>query len=362
MNNLHNKDCIPYLKKQSFFKNNTTSISQIEAYYRCPYIHFGRYGLRVKENKDTTLKPNDIGTLIHEILSVLVPFVLKNKDNIEIIKQKASDLLASLLKKEEYKEIVENQSNAYVIKALYRELDRVVVAITNEIVLSNFEPKYFEYYFDNIINSNGINIKGFVDRIDIIDGGFLIIDYKTGDNQFKNYNDVYSGKKLQLLVYAKAFEEKSGLESKGVFYLPISNGFGDNNSYKFSGVMLNTEDNIIDMDKNLVNLGYKSDVVNLQTTSTGKITNNSYYKNMCISREDFDYLLAFAMKQVNKAIKDILIGNINPYPLKDGQKCVCEYCEYKAMCGFDEETYHEIINVENISKLKELEDGTVSAK
>ena len=206
---------------------------------------------------------------------------------------------------------------------------------------------------------NGVNLKGFIDRIDTYANGFLIIDYKTGDNQFSNYSDVYSGRKLQLLVYAKAFEQKTGLECKGVFYLPISNEFGDTDKYRFNGVLLGTDDNIVDIDKGLAFDNYKSNTINLRKTSKGKIRDSVYYRNMCISKEDFDYLLNFAIKQVEKSINNIKEGNINPYPLTDKDGSVCKYCEFKALCNYNDNNPHEVINVENIKKIKELEDGGI---
>jgi len=357
--NINNEQIIDNLSNHKFFANGYSSISQIETYNRCPYVHFARYGLRVQDNSDTNLQPRDIGNIIHETLSQVVPFIIQNPSDMDSIKEKAKDILTQLLKKEKYQEIVENHNNAYTIKALYKELDRIVVAVFCEINNSNFVPKYYEYRFDNILSINGVNLKGFIDRIDTYANGFLIIDYKTGDNQFSNYNDVYSGRKLQLLVYAKAFEQKTGLECKGFFYLPISNEFGDIDKYRFNGVLLGTDDNIVDIDKGLAFDNYKSNTINLRKTSKGKIRDSVYYRNMCISKEDFDYLLNFAIKQVEKSIKNIKEGNINPYPLTDKDGSVCKYCEFKALCNYNNNNPHEIINVENINKIKELEDGGI---
>jgi len=141
--------------------------------------------------------------------------------------------------------------------------------------------------------------------------------------------------------------------------LPISNGFGESDMYRFNGVLLKTEDNIVDLDRGLAVENHKSNIISLQTTSKGKIRDCAYYKNMCISREDFDYLLDFAMKQVRVSIDKIKKGEINPYPLVEKQKSVCEYCQYKAICNYNNDNPHDVINVENIAKLKELEDGGV---
>jgi len=360
ISNINTTITVPNLKNFDFFESGNSSVSEIETFNNCPYLHYVRYGLELKDNKDTRLKPNDIGNIIHETLSVVVRDIYSNREDIDFICDKAEKTLTSLLKKDKYKDIVENLNNAYEIKALYKEIKRVVIAVTNEIKSSNFVPKYFEYYFDKTININGVNLKGYIDRIDKNNNdGFIIIDYKTGNNQFKNYNDVYSGKKLQLLVYAKAFENISNLKSKGVFYLPISNGFGESDMYRFNGVLLKTEDNIVDLDRGLAVENHKSNIISLQTTSKGKIRDCAYYKNMCISREDFDYLLDFAMKQVRVSIDKIKKGEINPYPLVEKQKSVCEYCQYKAICNYNNDNPHDVINVENIAKLKELEDGGV---
>ena len=109
--------------------------------------------------------------------------------------------------------------------------------------MSNFRTntKYLEYGFvsDNLFKRD-IKLKGSIDRIDTCNDKFIIIDYKTGDSNFDSFTDVFSGKKLQLLVYEKAFENISGLKPAGVFYLPITNGFSKTkNNYKQSYVIVN---------------------------------------------------------------------------------------------------------------------------
>ncbi|MGN0961407.1 MAG: PD-(D/E)XK nuclease family protein [Christensenellales bacterium] len=353
INNFNASNKLNNLSISSYFRTGYSSISQIETFNMCPYMHFGRYGLRLKEGEESKLKPNDIGNIIHEVLSKIVPLIVDNTLNMENIMSKAKMLMEKVLLKEEYKDIVNNKSNAFVIKALDRELDRIINAISNEIKNSNFKPKYYEYRFDNL-EIDGVKIKGFIDRIDVCGNDFIVLDYKTGDNQFKNYNDVMSGKKLQLLLYAKAFAEKSGLNPVGAFYLPLSNAFGEDASYKLNGVMIKSDDNIINMDSGLIAENYKSEIINLKTTSTGKIYENNYYKNLCLSKEDFDYLLSFAINQVKKAIFNIKSGEISPRPLADKNKSTCDYCSFKALCNYNFDNDNNVVNVENITQLKEI--------
>lgn len=338
-----------------FFRSGRSSISQIETYNLCPYLHFGRYGLRLKENEESRLKPNDIGTIIHEVLSKVVPIMITKGYDIEYLKKIAGKEMNKVIAREEYREMANNKSNTFVLKALYRELDRIIVAVEREIRQSNFVPKLYEYRFDNI-EIDDIKLKGFIDRVDEKDDGFLIIDYKTGDNSFKNFNDVVSGKKLQLLVYAKAFETLSGKKAKGAFYFPLSNAFGDDSQYRLNGVLLKEDSNIVDMDRGLATENYKSDIVNLKTTKDGKIYGSPYYKNLCLTREDFDYLLNYAMKQVRLSIGRIKCGDISPTPLISGGRKACEYCSFKALCNYNGQCDREEKSIENITKLKEIGD------
>jgi ATP-dependent helicase/DNAse subunit B len=118
--------------------------------------------------------------------------------------------------------------------------------------------------------------------------------------------------------------------------------------------MLNSEENIVDVDRGLVNSNYKSKTVNLYTTSTGKLYSSSFYKNMCISADDFNYLLDFAISQVSKAIDRILLGSIDPRPLKDGGWTACDYCDYVAICKFAGKEYNEVIDIPDMETLKNI--------
>lgn len=366
INNYNTNGIYSNLKNLNLISNKSTSVSQIENYYSCPYKHFVSYGLRLKDDIANQFKPNDIGTIIHNILSVIVPYALDNMDNVDVSLNNAKEELAKVLSSTDYLEIAKNPKNAYVIKSLYRELERVCLAVINEIKISNFKPnkKYLEYSFKKgSLVINDINIRGTIDRIDTFNDNFVIIDYKTGDNNFDGYDDVFSGKKLQLLIYAKAFMNESNLNVSGAFYLPLSNGFSDSEegAYKLRGVLDKSDYTILNMDSNLITPNYKSQIVNLKTTTKGEISKNNYYKFMCIEKEDFDYLLDFAVKKVDDAIKNIFAGNIMPKPLRNGQKITCDFCAYRGLCNYNNLNDNNVISVSSIEELKEKgeKDGDI---
>ncbi len=351
------------LSNIQMFRNNMTSVSQVECYYTCPYKHFVRYGLRLKDNFGDTLQPNDIGTIIHEVLRYVVPFIVQGED-VSIVCVRAEKHLSQVLLNDEYKQLMNNPKNAYIVKSLKKECKRICRAICDEVKYSNFKPAQYEYKFgrDDFV-LEGIGVKGSIDRVDINNNDFVIIDYKTGDNHFDNYNDVYSGKKLQLLVYAKAYANKTGKSNIGAFYMPISNAFGDeNDGYRLRGVMVNDRGHFIDMDTRLMQDGYKSNVINLKTTSKGEIYSSKFYRKMCLSVDDYHYLIDFAVEKVRQAIINIKNGEIGPNPLKDKYNnnfTACKYCQYLGLCGHKGNYYNYVRDIGDIDELKEKADGGI---
>ena len=107
-----------------------------------------------------------------------------------------------------------------------------------------------------------------------------------GNNSFDNYNDVFTGKKLQLLVYANAFANESKKNLKGVYYFPLSNAFGkaDSYPYRFNGITYKSKENILAIDNNLCNANYKSNILNLSTGKSGDFYKNNCYNNSKINR------------------------------------------------------------------------------
>lgn len=348
------------LTSANMFKNNTTSVSQIETYYQCPYKHFCRYGLRLNNFETSTLKPNDIGTIIHRVLKITMPDMLRCSDIDKILKR-ADEVTLYVLGFEEYKYILDNPSNSYTIKSLRKEIGRIVSGIIDELRCSSYKPQkeYLEYGFESgELTSRGIKIKGSIDRIDTWGDRFIIIDYKTGDSSFDNYSQVSSGKKLQLLVYAKAFANKTKLKPGGAFYLPISNALkkSKDDFYKFTGVMDGDINNIYAVDNNLSSPGYKSKVLYLSTAQNGEMYKNSGFLNrMCVSSEDMEYLLNFAIKQVNLAVDNIIKGDITPRPLVMDNMSACDKCEFVGLCNYLGGNEREPRNVMTIEDLKEFE-------
>lgn len=351
--------------KGLFFNNSKTSISEIETYYHCPYLHYVRYGLRLKEKEWSEVRPLDNGNILHDFLYIIVHKIVSKEDiTLDEVKALATKIIAQVFKMEKYRFITDNPLNAVAIRSLTDEAVRVAQAIYEQNKVSRFVPSYYELDFgeENSIyiksGSTNIYLVGKIDRVDICDDGFRVIDYKTGDNSFSNYTDLATGKKLQLIVYLKAFMDKEHKIPMGAFYFPISNDYLDKKDiaakkYTLKGVIEKGMDNILNMDSGLDEPNYTSTAINLKTTASGKIYSSNTYKNMCVSSEDIDAIIDYSIDMCKKAIDNILAGDIEISPLQDTVS-TCLYCQYKGICNYSKMYGNVMRKAETVETVENL--------
>ena len=190
-----------------------------------------------------------------------------------------------------------------------------------------------------------MNLFGKIDRVDFSEDGqyFLVIDYKTG-RKYINLIDVYCGLSLQLLTYLfvanKYLADKipAGMLYCLIMYPPKAN-FKEvseekakeiiENELKMPGWVLADEEVIKKIDEN-------QKFIKVKLTTKGTI--NEKTAMHAKTAEQFNILLNYVAKTINNAGNRIINGDIsvNPYKtMKSLKKTACDYCPYKAVCGFE---------------------------
>ncbi len=347
-----------------FFPKGHTSVSQLEKFYACPYQHFMQYGLRVKPAQDSRMESNHFGDILHMFCMRFVQYLQNNKaDNTAL--DKVSIILHTILQQPEYERFLRDESNYYAIQGLYEEVKRIGKAILEERQHSCYVPVVLEGGFGTggielWHEGQKISLVGKIDRIDGYQNFFRVIDYKTGADSF-SYTDVASGKKLQLLIYVMAYANQSHKTPVSAVYLPIRNQFQkeENVGYRFDGVIPNTLEQLQAMDDRLKEGGYTSNVIKVATNDQAAIARKN---DLMIDSDDLAKLTDFAFGMAQKAFASIMEGNITPYPMQNGDKLVCDYCPYLAMCKFHQGKgdAKRMIEKKTFAQLfaKEDEDGT----
>lgn len=341
-----------------------TSVSKLEQYRSCPFSFYLKYGLRLSEKNTFKIQALDTGTFMHEVID---EFFKKIKE--ENIKPKD-------IEDDELKRIVKNIINEklslnknYIFtstpkfKVLTNRLIRVIIQSIKYIVegLKNtdFEIIGNEVEFKDgaeykpikleLEDGNKVEITGKIDRIDLAKNGegsyIRIIDYKSSVKNI-DLNEVIAGLQIQLLTYLDATCKIEEMLPAGVLYFnlidPIvkaSKSISDEEieneikkRFKMQGLILADVNVVKMMDKKL-----EKGSSNLVPAYIDKDGNLSKSKSNVVTKEQFEILQKYIQKTIKEISKEILSGNISitPYYNAKNKKTPCEYCDYKAICGFN---------------------------
>ncbi len=338
--------------EEIYFKNNKTSISQLEKYFACPYKFFANYGLRLKENKNSKLSGLDIGTIIHRVAELFI----KNIDTIKEQPDGEIDNQINLITKTAFEEQEVNlDANKAVVSFVEKEAVRLCRYILFEQEISSFKTNASlnEYSFSGdkavelkLASGKSVYIEGKIDRTDECVNHKRIIDYKTGDIS-NDLSSIYFGKKIQLVSYLMASDKMSDKKIAGLFYFPIHSDFVKNNSkidnlYKLQGFLLDDIEVVKRMDNTLSFENPSSSLVPLKIKTSKELVNTNTFEISKTSQKryftenEFEALKNYTKELSAVAVDEILSGYIEPSPLalksEDGHY-ECDRCELSGFCG-----------------------------
>lgn len=333
------------------------SISELESWQGCPYKHFLRYGIRPLEDLDYTLAVDEIGDVLHGSLDQLTRDLRKHPEWLEWDDAQICAQMDAYLDEEAARQLDGARSrearNAAVLDKLRRQSRKAGRFIIRQLRESDFAPRFSEVafgadapilppvYLD--IDGQILRIEGRIDRIDTWrQGGQVyarVIDYKSGFNSF-DITRVWNGLDLQLLLYLRAaMGWREEPLPAGVFYLSLKRPFIDTDSLDeqeiekmiaadllMDGVFIDDPDVIEALDRG-VREG-KEQVIAFK--GRGKTPDNS------LSAELLERLLDHTVQAAQQAVRAVMDGDIRVQPLEEKQKGGCAYCDYAAVCRFED--------------------------
>ena len=320
-----NKEFVNLLDKNSKIYDNFNVISatMLENYFKCPFYAFLNNVLKIKPRLDAEILMLDIGNILHEILYL---YYLKNKSVGDVYEFCKKEVFKFIEKEERLKLNVDSP----IIINLIDEAVRVVNALNYIDQNSLFEPKFFEFSFkdEKSLKLKNISIAGKVDRVDVCNDMFRIVDYKSGKAD-ASLKELYYGNKLQLFLYACAMEKVLKKKSVGSFYLPLHNAYTKEigNTYSMKGFYLAEDFVVKSFDKRL-EAGMKSNIVNVSINKNDTIRKTIGYKEL--ESAELDRLKNYSKTVSENAVDEIKSGYIKPTP-SDVNK-PCEFCPYSHVC------------------------------
>lgn len=347
-----------------------TSVSKLEQYSGCPFSYYLKYGLKLNDKETFNVEAVDTGSFMHDVIDNFFGVIEERKINLKEITDEELEKIVAEIVSEKLKlnrNYIFTTTEKY--KVLSNRLQKVVTMSVKYIVQSlkqsEFEVFGHELEFGEdgqykpitVITEEGkkVEITGKIDRVDIMknpDGTYVrIIDYKSSVKNI-DLNQVFYGLQLQLLTYLNETCKVEDFIPAGVLYFNLTNptiGTDKNltdeeveekirQEFKMKGLILADVNIIKKMDTNIENEPKGiSKIIPATIKKDGEISDRG---TSAVTKEQFVYLQKYMEKIIKQISEEILQGNIEvkPYYNASTKKTPCEYCKYKSICRFDENT------------------------
>lgn len=350
-------------------KGISLSPSRIEKFSRCPFAYFIGYGLKPDERRIFEPDSRSVGDIYHHCLKRL-------SDNLTVpgmditAPQSPWMTVSDQELKDKVNQYMDEESTAYgdgvfvqgkaevyqtgrIREACYKTCKNLVDQVrAGSIERAMFEARFgrsrhgvippIEISVGTDDEPSKVYIEGIIDRVDYLPGDRVkIIDYKTGNNEFKP-DEAKKGYLLQLMLYMEAARENVKRPA-GVFYYQIKDPLIDmtdggdmqaaadelTKELRLEGVTVNDPDVVKSIAGDFTG---SSDVIHVSKKKDGTFTKSK----KLMSEEDFDAMEDSVMRVVKDKVEDLLKGKAAIEPMVgDNNSNACVYCDYRSVCRFD---------------------------
>jgi len=336
--------------EELYLKNSATSVSQLTDFFKCPYRFYIQYGLNVKPRAVAELKTADLGNILHAVLEFYVKEIVSGESDPET-EAKAERCFEAAMSDDFYKGLQDDPHFAWTLDQLKEESIQMCKVVKKQLSESEFVNLETELGFgvgdgapavEVAFDGGKFSLVGKIDRVDAYKDRFIVIDYKSGANAAKySEKDLYIGHKLQLPVYVKAARDLYNKRPAGFYYFNMHDNFTEiakDKVYVYNGRTLNDVETACALDINLKK--GSSEKLNLKLKKDGSLSQQS---KSLLNDEQFDNQVEYAFMLIRKAGNLMKKGYaaINPY------EGVCDYCDYKAICGFGDVHIYEARDVKD---------------
>lgn len=318
---------------------NHTSVSRLEKFYKCPYAYFITYTLGLNRREEGDIETYESGTIVHDVLEHFFDLVKKGEINDDNARIRAGELFEkAVADTQKWDRLRKRHDVERLIDRLKTECEDTCYNLYKNTCHSKYQPFELEMGFGGDsqeklfveVDGRQVEIVGKIDRVDNYGDGFIIIDYKTYKSANIEDNDLYSGNKLQLFVYAAAISKNNGWKLKGIFYQPVFSQYEHDDSVRYclQGQLINNRETLEELDDRI------SDVKPNKTCLPLKYNRNELNLAALESEERFDAKENYALEMVKEGVKQIEHGYIKPTIAKTANGSYCDYCDFKDYCNY----------------------------
>lgn len=333
------KNLTPTIVEQ-LYKDNTIvlSISQLESYFKDPYSHFLKYGLKLSERQSVELSPIDVGNVYHYVLDHVFQTLLQKQITIQNMSKEALNVLTEKIISDCFKEPMfyrfnRSETMKFTTMLLSQTLLETVHTLRDYSAQLDLHTISTEMVFNHehisplTVGHKNILLRGKIDRVDVVNGKLLsVVDYKSSDRTF-DLGKLYDGVSLQLLTYLYAMA--NSMRDKqlfGAYYYHVQNKYVEqknimsdieSNRSKFKGLMIQPSETIEHLESVFDVKKFKSS-----------------QKMTVISAQELMQLFEFLKMKITQAGNQLLQGHIPLRPMKD-EPYIDALTTYRSISLFD---------------------------
>ena len=330
--------CVSQQTANALYGPMRCSATRIENHYRCPYKHFLDCGLRLQIMRDYVSDRIDIGTFMHLALDLFTRSLIDDHADIKALSESQTRIRMQAAVRQaaalhENGKLQSDARFALTYAQLERELIDTALRIRLHFAGSHASIHASEYTFEYTVKTpmGDAVITGKIDRIDTANGYFRVVDYKSSPTKF-DANALCAGTSIQLPVYIDAANQKlGGLVPAGGYYMRIGEKYSESGEQaqkdaRMAGLSLADVQVLADFCDVLPDGSFAA--IDQAVTASGTLNGRGAARQL----SDFSGLLSFTRDLIGVAIERIYGGDITICPVKNA----CGYCDYAAVCQFNE--------------------------
>lgn len=347
-----------------------TSVSELETYAACPFQHFARYVLRLRQREEATLEPVDVGQVHHAILEDFVGTVAARRQGFEQLSEgelldRLGESCARVATRLPEGGVLSDARNAYRLRRSASELARVIQAQRRRSQSGTVRPRATELPFGfqrpgslpaltlSTPAGRQVFLRGYIDRVDLLELSDellgIVIDYKQTREKRLSAGDVYHGLSLQLLAYmlvlGEVGETLTGRPVRpiGALYVSLASQYHSvehpdlvsardealSGTYRPRGLLLAETFEALDRSSDT---GWSSSY-NLYRNKDGSIGHID--QSDAADSASFQALLDHTRVKLGRLADGILDGDVAVNPYRLGTFSPCSWCTMSSVCRFE---------------------------
>ena len=406
------------LARRLYGKRLKASVSRLEQFAKCPFGHYAKYGLKLRERSTYQLSSPDMGEFFHALLhDFAIQLQERGLDWGKLTKEESwalvSELTEQLAPNLQHEILLSSARYRYLTHKLKRTVHHAVRVLSEHARRGVFIPIQFEVGFGPAETLPGVEIPLLEDdslllcgQIDRVDAAFLdgkvylrILDYKSRELSLA-LDSIYYGLNLQLLTYLDVALQGAEVLLNTTSALPsleanpeiacaeVAAGMDRDFPQKIPAgflyfpvlepqleekIPLNTDELEQNRIKAVKVSGFllanprvleamdssfatgESDLLRLKLKKDGTFRKGSNI----LSEDQFSLLRDYLHQWFRQTGEEILNGDISLSPYRRGKSTGCQYCSFKPVCHFDpylpENQYRDLPTLKQEEIWKRLE-------